>query len=169
MSRLPLSRPLIVATVPPQGETIEIVADEAERAALAAENEVESIERLVARLDVRPTGRDGLSVRGRVEALTTRICVVTLDPFIEAVDEEVEVRFAPETESAARDAIEDGADDAPDPIVAGVVDLGAVVAEFFTLGLDPHPRKPGATFDDAGENRAAASPFAALRDLKRDE
>lgn len=168
MSRLPLSRPLIVATVPPQGETIEIVGDEAERAALAAENEVESIERLVARLDVRPTGRDGLSVRGRVEALTTRICVVTLDPFVEAVDEEVEVRFAPETESV-REAIEDGADDAPDPIVGGVVDLGAVVAEFFTLGLDPHPRKPGATFDDASENRAAASPFAALRDLKRDE
>lgn len=168
MTALPLSRPLVVVKIPSQGETIEVVADERERAGLAAENEVESIERLVARLDVRPAGKDGLSVRGRVEALTTRICVVTLEPFVEALDEEIDVRFAPETESAAVEALEDG-EDTLDPIVGGVVDLGAVVAEFFTLGLDPHPRKPGATFDDAVEDTSAASPFAALRDLKRDE
>ena len=36
--------------------------------------------------------------------------------------------------------------DAPDPIVDGKIDLGALAAEFMVLGLDPYPRKPGAEF-----------------------
>ena len=32
--------------------------------------------------------------------------------------------------------------------VAAAIDLGAVAAEFFALGLDPYPRKPGEAFDD---------------------
>ena len=34
-------------------------------------------------------------------------------------------------------------EDAPDPIVDGKIDLGALAAEFMILGLDPYPRKPG--------------------------
>ncbi len=160
---MPLSRQISAAAVPAHGLAVEVVADEAERAALAAENDVESIERLIARLEVRPAGKDGLTVRGTLEALTTRLCVVTLEPFVEAVDEEIDVRFAPEDVAAA--AAEDP--DGPDPIVNGFIDLGAVAAEFFTLGLDPYPRKPGAALDPsiAGDDDAA-SPFAALRGLK---
>ncbi|WP_020178284.1 DUF177 domain-containing protein [Methylopila sp. M107] len=163
MSDAVLSRPLIVATVPPAGVSIEVVADKAERAALAAENDVLSIERLVARLEVRPVGRGSLSVTGALEALATRQCVVTLEPFVEAVAEEVDVRFAPEDGGD-----EPSGDDAPeDRIAGGMVDLGSVAAEFFVLGLDPYPRKPGATFDAAaGAADESGSPFAALRGLK---
>ena len=44
-------------------------------------------------------------------------------------------------------------EDEPDPIIGGKIDLGALAAEFFALGLDPWPRKPGAAFqwpDDEG-------------------
>ena len=34
-------------------------------------------------------------------------------------------------------------EDEPDPIIDGKIDLGALAAEFFALGLDPYPRKPG--------------------------
>ena len=37
-------------------------------------------------------------------------------------------------------------EDAPDPIVDGKIDLGALAAEFLALGLDPYPRKPGVAF-----------------------
>lgn len=160
----PLHRPLIVAAVPPEGLEVEIVADERERESLAAANDLPSVERFVARLEARHAGRDGLSVRGRLEAAATRICVVTLEPFVEEIREEIDLRFAPE---GATTAPENGeGDDAPDPIVGGQVDLGAAVAEFFTLGLDPYPRKPGAAFDASALRDEAASPFAALKALK---
>ena len=37
-------------------------------------------------------------------------------------------------------------EDDPDPVIDGKIDLGALTAEFFALGLDPYPRKPGAEF-----------------------
>ncbi len=40
-----------------------------------------------------------------------------------------------------------GGEDPPDPIIDGKIDLGALAAEFFALGLDPYPRKPGVAVD----------------------
>ena len=40
--------------------------------------------------------------------------------------------------------------------------LGALTAEFFALGLDPYPRKPGVEFAAPAEEAAPDSPFAAL-------
>ena len=45
----------------------------------------------------------------------------------------------------------------PEPLIGGVVDLGALATEFLILGLDPYPRKPGAVFEppqDASRRRA---------------
>ena len=55
-------------------------------------------------------------------------------------------------------------DDEPDPIVDGKIDLGALAAEFFALGLDPYPRKPGVAFEPPAEPEPEATPFAVLRD-----
>ena len=162
MNEKPLSRPVIVAAVPPNGERIEVIAGPAEREALAAANDVESIEALKAVFELRRAGRDGLEVRGSVEATAIRLCVVTLEPFVETVNEAVDVRFAPEDEASA----EGESEDPPDVIVGGVVDLGAVAAEFFTLGLDAYPRKPGASFEGGGLDDGEVSPFAALAMLK---
>ena len=167
MSAPPLSRLVQVATILPEGQTIEVVADAVELAALGAANDVESVDRFVARIDLRPAGRDGVAMRGRLEALATRICGVTLDPFVEAVDEPVDVRFAPQDEAIRADQEAAADDDPPEPIVNGAIDVGAALAEFFTLGLDPHPRKPGAVFEEGGaDTDEESSPFAALSGLK---
>lgn len=156
MTDAPLSRPVLVSSLPSIGLAVEVVADAAERESIAAANEVESVERLVARFEVT-FGRDGLAVKGRLEAEATRICGVSLEPFVEPVREAIDLRFAPEGTYAG------GGDDPPDPLIGGQVDLGAVAAEFFTLGLAPYPRKPGAELDAGGVRDEAASPFAALR------
>jgi hypothetical protein len=39
-----------------------------------------------------------------------------------------------------------GESDPPDPIIDGTIDVGALVAEFLALGLDPYPKKPGVEF-----------------------
>ena len=53
-------------------------------------------------------------------------------------------------------------EDEPDPIIDGKIDLGALAAEFFALGLDPYPRKPGVSFESPEEAEATVSPFSAL-------
>jgi hypothetical protein len=158
MSAPPLSRLVTASEIPAEGVDVEIVADAGERAALAAANETVSVESFVARLNVRPHGKGGLRATGTLEADATRTCVVTLEPFVERVSESIEVRFSPDQPSP-------DAEDPPDPLVGGKADLGVVAAEFFTLGLDPHPRKPGAVFDGAGLGGEAETPFAALRKL----
>ncbi|MFD1330656.1 YceD family protein [Methylopila musalis] len=165
----PFSRPLVVATVPPEGVDVDIVADAVERAALAALNDAPEIERLEARLHARPFGVAGIEVTGRISAEVVRICVVSLEPFPTEVDETISVRFVPAEalpQGQPGEEIELPENDLPDPYVNGVIDLGAVVSEFLTLGLDPYPRKPGAALPADAGDREGGSPFAALSRLK---
>ena len=59
-------------------------------------------------------------------------------------------------------------EDEPDPLVDGKIDLGALAAEFFALGLDPYPRKPGVAFEPPAEPEPQATPFAVLRGGKKE-
>ena len=125
---------------------------------------------------MRRSGRGGVRVTGEVHAEVTQLCVVSLEPFAATVDEPVDVRFAPaEAAETARRAgdddaemVEVGGEDPPDPIVDGKIDLGALAAEFFALGLDPYPRKPGVAFDPP-ETRRAAEEFAVRRARQAEE
>ncbi len=170
----PLSRPLTLAEVPPEGLELRIVASEAERAALAAANALPGVAALEAQLRARRWRGDGLALEGELRARITQTCVVTLDDFETDIVEPIELRFAPPAESprlrahrgepepAEHDAL---GEDPPDPLIGDAVDVGAVVSEFFTLALDPYPRKPGAEFVEPSPAAAseATSPFAQLK------
>jgi hypothetical protein len=99
--------------------------------------------------------------------------VVTLEPIENEIDEAIELVFAPATAPSAFD--EDGAsskvadDDAPEPLVGGVVDLGGVATEFLSLGLDPYPRKAGVEFATPAVEDDTPHPFAALAALKKEQ
>ena len=100
---------------------------------------------------------------------------MTLEPFPAAVEEEIDVRFAPrDDEVAARrrpdepETVSMTVDDEPDPLIDGKIDLGALAAEFFALGLDPYPRKPGVAFEPPVEPEPEATPFAVLRGDKKE-
>lgn len=166
----PLSRIVRVDAIPRDGETVTIEASAAERAALAAFLKLLSIERLRARLTVKRAAKGGARVTGAVEGELTQTCVVTLDPFPAAVEEEIDVRFAPRDDaregrrpSEEPEIFSLADEDEPDPIVDGKIDLGALAAEFFALGLDPYPRKPGVAFEPPAEPEPEATPFAVLR------
>jgi hypothetical protein len=166
----PLSRVVRVDALPKEGQTFEIEASPAERAAVAAFNKLPSIEALTASLNLRHSLRGGVRVTGAVHADLTQVCVVSLDPFPASVDEDIDVRFAPAPGEAASPRRLSGEpkdlsmadDDEPDPIIDGKIDLGALVAEFLTLGLDPYPRKPGVLFDPPDEPGLKDSPFSTL-------
>lgn len=157
----PLSRPIAVDQLPPEGVEAMVEATPEERAALAQDFKLPAIHRLEGRF--RLTGSSArIHVAGQVSASITQICVVSLDPFDSVVEEEVAVDFvAPDAGSVARDP-----DDGPDELTDGRIDLGSLTAEFLALGLDPYPRKPGVDFEfDAGPD-GTGSPFAALGKLK---
>ena len=55
------------------------------------------------------------------------------------------------------------AEDEPDPLIDGRIDLGELAAEFVALGLDPYPRKPGVEFEAPERTETKrTSPFASL-------
>jgi uncharacterized metal-binding protein YceD (DUF177 family) len=180
----PFSRPVAVESVRESGTRLKLEATEAECAALAEQDGLVALRDLVVEAELFRRGREGLYAKGRVTALVTQTCVVTLEPFEAPVDETFEIEFAPQAEAEAAyakamaeiEAAQDKAavlaeqKDPPDPIIDGKIDLGALAAEFLALGLDPNPRKPGAHFepilDPAAEEKP--SPFAALAKIKKD-
>jgi hypothetical protein len=172
-AKLPsFSRPLLASSVPVEGLDMTLRPNEAERAALARDNDLVALKELEARLKITRRGAEGLAVTGVVRATVRQTCVVALEEFDAALEEPVDLAFAPPAEAAHRPRakeFEDEVDlddlgvDAPDPIIDGAIDLGAVAAEFLTLGLDPYPRSPGATFVEPAPREDNDGPFADLR------
>jgi uncharacterized metal-binding protein YceD (DUF177 family) len=159
----PLSRMVRVDALPQEGQTVTIEATPAEREALASLYKLPAIAALTATLRIEPSGSAGARVTGAVHGAVTQICVVSLEPFPATVDEAVDVRFAPQAKPpVAKETVSLADEDEPDPVIDGKIDLGALAAEFFALGLDPYPRKPGVTFEQSTTPEAKASPFSEL-------
>jgi uncharacterized metal-binding protein YceD (DUF177 family) len=161
----PLSRPIDVGNVPPAGKHVHVHATPEECAALAKDFGLVGIDALTADLTLTSTAK-GVHVTGKVKASITQICVASLDPFDSIVDETIEVDFAEPSGMPPEPPTEMHEYEPPDEIVNGKIDLGAVVAEFLALGLDPYPRKPGVDFDYKDPADAEHNPFAALGKLK---
>lgn len=158
--------------VPEDGIHVEITADAAVRATLARSAGLRDLPRLEAQFDVVPSGRNGLHVIGEVSALVGQNCVVSLDPIEKNLVEPIDLVFTPDQQPGLGD-IEDEASfslsdaEPPEPLVGGAVDLGAIATEYFLLGIDPYPRKEGATFEAPAPGDVVANPFAALAALKK--
>jgi Large ribosomal RNA subunit accumulation protein YceD len=153
--------------VPETGLHLELEADEEARGRLAILAGVLSVPRLGITADVAGHG-EGLRAAGRITARVTQTCVVTLEPIETTFDEPFDVLFLPPDVAGAAPAgrAPEEADDTREPLVNGAADLGAVATQFFLLGIDPYPRKPGAVFASPAEERTAESPFASLSRLK---
>lgn len=163
------SAPVTVAAVPETGRRLDLVADDAARAAIAKAAGLAALPRLEAGFDLTRQGADGLRAVGRVSATVVQNCVVTLEPIESRIDEAVDLVFLPDValpaEAVDLEALQ--ADEPPEAIRDGVIDLGAVATEFLLLGLDPYPRKPGAVFEAPPAGDPVSHPFAALAALKK--
>jgi Large ribosomal RNA subunit accumulation protein YceD len=164
----PWSVPVALHEVPETGRHLDLVADERVRAAVARLAGVTSLPRLAASFDLSPRGRTGLHVVGRVSATVGQICVVSLEPIENEVDEPIDLLFSSIATSSSPPGaeVEIPVEDVPEPLVDGSVDLGALATEFLLLGIDPYPRKPGAVFQAPAPADDTAHPFAALAALK---
>jgi len=160
------SRPLAVARIGPPGRRETLIADAAEREALARRFAIPAIDRLEATLSLAPAKGGVVTAEGFLRAAVTQSCVVTLEPVEETIEVALRLRFIPEGDEPSDDP------DTPDEIEieAGMIDLGEVVAEQLSLALDPYPRAPGAALppllappEDPPPEPAKVHPFAALK------
>jgi uncharacterized metal-binding protein YceD (DUF177 family) len=167
----PWSVPVTANEVPEGGRHFDLVADEHVRAAVARLAGLRELSRFTAHFDVTRFGRDGLHVVGHVSATLGQVCVVTLEPMEGELQEPVDLTFLPQAMAAgAADhggEVEVSADDAPEPLVNGLVDLGALATEFLILGINPYPRKADAQFEPPAAGDDAGNPFAALAALRK--
>lgn len=168
---------VVVAKIPDTGLHRDIEADPVAREAMAELAEVPEIRSAHASFDVT-LRRDGrVHVAGQVRALVGQICVVTLDPMETAIDEAIDLEFAPpeqipQLSDLVNEAEESDEEipDPPEPITNGMIDLGRIATDALFLAIDPYPRKPGAVFEpkldaaDPGDH-----PFAALKAFKTSE
>lgn len=175
----PVSLEIQAQGLPRKGRPIDIVADAAQRAALAEAHDLPGVERFEAALVAKPWKADGVRVTGTVRAEITQTCVVTLEPLNAVVEEAVTATFVPEGSRLARNEIDGGAfvldaegPDMPEPFTGGRIDVGALAEEFFALGIDPYPRRSDAALEDGradpDDDGAQAGPlYDQLKKLQR--
>ena len=165
----PWSVPVRLDEIPETGLHLDIEADAAVRAAIATAAGVNEMPQLAAGFDVSRHGRDGLHVVGTVSARVCQTCVVTLDPVENEIAEGIDLVFVPASAlGPLAHEVNLGIEpvEPPEPLIDGVVDLGAVATEFLLLAIDPYPRKPGAVFEPPHTADAGSRPFAALAALR---
>lgn len=173
------SRTVAVAQIPEGGLHLDIEADAAQRDAMAKAARLRGIANATASFDIRRGAGESYQVTGHVRATVGQECVVTLEPIENIVEEDVDVTFEPPREAEApvrsrkaatppNDEDADEQPDPPEPIENGQIDLGRLAQDFLFLGIDPYPRKPGASFDvPETPPDPEDHPFAALKALKR--
>lgn len=167
-----------VSRLPESGITVRLDASEEELKALATVHGVEAVRNFHAEFKLARWKAVGIRARGYVDSDIVQQCVVTLEPVDARIREEVDLIFVPEGAAAREPGERDGKellidyadDEEPETFRGNKIDLGAIAEEFFELGIDPYPRKPGAgttkLSDDADEGNREISPFAALEKLK---
>ncbi len=170
------SRLVDVSRIPPKGLNETITADAAECERLAERLGIVRLLALTATYSLTPWRHGGVRVRGRFAAELEQVCVVSLDPFISTLSEEVERFFAGHSEPGWSGVVHDVDSlegDEPDLVRDGEIDLGELTAEELVLAVDPYPRKPGAIFASDDENladkpqEASQRPFLILEKLTK--
>lgn len=181
--RAELSRRFAVAHIPDDGTAFRFEANAEERAALALRFDLIALPALkvegrVAAFDHGRRARAEGTVRARV----VQTCVVTLEPVPATIEDSFVRTYASAptrpTGAPQETVLDLDAEDPPEPLVGGMVDIGEAVAETLGLALDPYPRAPEAELGDIGQadggepqkvtkiaENKRESPFSALKGL----
>lgn len=156
-----LHHPLRIDRIGASGLTVTVVANPAERVALARRMQISGVLLLECAFTLRPSPNEAFTAAGRLRARVVQTCVVTLEDFEADLEERFTIRFVPAGTEAETIDLES---DDEIPYEGDTLDLGEAAAEQLALSLDPYPRAPGAELPpEAGDDDG--NPFAALKRL----
>lgn len=165
MTQPEFSRPFDVRQL--DHRAVQLVADEAERQALAKRFDIVRIDRLEAEVVLERDG-EALNAKGTLSADIVQSCAVSAEDLPVAIRESLAFRFVPAGGAHLPDEeIELEADDLDEIEFTGTtVDLGEAVAQSVALAIDPFAVGPEAEAARKLLKDESASPFAALKGLK---
>jgi hypothetical protein len=131
--------------------------------------QVEGVASFKARVKVAPLSGGRFKATGTLEASVIQASVVDLDAVPASIEENFAVEFWPEEAIDGREETAVSLEsEPPEPIVDGLLLIGAFLCELFSVSLDPYPRNPDDAFEWApGESEPSISPFADLAQLRR--
>jgi len=150
-----------------------LVANEAERAALAKRFGLVAIDSLTAEIELERNG-DEVAATGTLDADIVQSCAVTGDDLPVSIREELAFRFVPEDKTPADpdEEIELEAEELDEiPYAGEMFDLGEAVAQSLALAIDPYavgPRAEDVRKEAGLMDEDEAGPFAALKALKKE-
>ncbi|MTJ80770.1 MAG: DUF177 domain-containing protein [Telmatospirillum sp.] len=174
------ARPVAVERLGHDERSYDIEASQSECQALADRFSILAVTSLSATVRLRRmAGGNLIRVAGRFVADVEQACVVTLEPVPAHIEDSFELTYSTELPRAAARAGEEteivvdmDAEDPPEPVEDGQIDIGEVTAEHLALALDPFPRAAGAVFETPSEPPepvagARENPFDVLARLKK--
>lgn len=149
-------------------------ADADQRTALAKALDLVRCDSFVARYDLRTNLAGRAELKGQFSAQGAQACVVSLEPVLFDLSQDVVVTFVPEGSVDEEPDIEHEALSLEDieEYKGEAVHVGRVFFDHFGAALDPYPRAPGAALEVraglVGEDEDETThPFAELGKLKR--
>lgn len=166
------------------GAALDVVASEAECAALAKRFDFLDLKDLAARVMVDLQLGGQVVVEGRLRGKVVQACVLTLEPVVQELDDVFRIVFkknlTEELDPESGEAVLNPQADAPEPLAGNLLDVGEIVAEQLSLAAEPYPRRPGVKLEDVlpkpkggarrgapGQQRHPFAGLAALRDKPR--
>jgi uncharacterized metal-binding protein YceD (DUF177 family) len=166
-------------TLPSGGVPVHLQAAQRELAEIAQATGVSDIASLDVDLLVTRWRRDGVQVKGHLQAAVEQPCRITLEPVVQEISEQFRITLiAADSELSRRETGNDGelildpeGDDPPDSFSGNGIDLWPIVIEQLILAIDPFPTMPGASLEKieiSAESSAETmeSPFSVLSRLK---
>ena len=169
-----LSLPYRVATLSPRKSTrFDIVANAAQRTALAHELGLSRVDSLSFKGEIQPKGRHDYVVVADLTARIVQPCSISLVPVKTEIAEAVRRTYLADFAVPEGDEHEMTGDETIDPLPE-VIDAGLVATEALALAIPLYPRAPGVelgdtTFTAPGVkplDDADLKPFAGLAGLK---
>lgn len=151
---------------------IALVANDIERAAVAARLGLEALDRLEVAATLEATA-EGARLSGTFQADVVQSCAATALPVSATVSAPFVLRYVTALELPGEPEVEVELGDEDLDIMAfeaGGVDVGEAAVQTLALALDPFPRHPDATriLKERGVlSEGQAGPFAALAALKK--
>jgi uncharacterized metal-binding protein YceD (DUF177 family) len=167
------SRPVPADAVGSQPQVRRISAEPEERRQLADRFGLLALDSLSADLELNRHAGDIIRLSGRLRADVVQSCVVTLLPVPAHIEMDFEVSYSQTAGEAMEVDLDPLAEEGPEPLIDGEIDLGEAVAQQLAVALDPYPRAPGAAWPQTDNGMAdigagpVRRPFAGLEALKK--
>lgn len=137
------SRVVRVDNIGGKEQKLELRASDSALLGVGARLGLERLNALEAKISLHRHGERGVCVNVDFSADLVQSCVVSLESVASRVTDTFTVICDEETESSDHIDIDPLADDPPEPIIDGKIDVGEFVVQHLSLVIEPYPRASG--------------------------